>query len=430
MPCPQQTPDQPGPGRRRRAPELLAPAGNLTCLQAAIQAGCDAVYFGLGALNMRSSAANFDLADVDRVRSICQAAGVRSYLTLNTMVYQAELNTVKETLARCAGKVDAVICWDPAVIRLCRDHGLPVHVSTQASVANSQAARFYRDLGAERIILARECSLDDMKAIKADSGVEIEVFAHGAMCVSVSGRCFISQFAAGKSANRGECQQHCRRTYRVLSDDGEHEFEVGSNTIFSAKDVCTMPFLERVLGAGVDALKIEGRNRNATYVHTVVSAYRQAIEAWRNNTLSDARKRELTETLQTVYNREFSAGHFLGKPINEFTRSRGSSATQRKDNVGIVTNYYAHPEVAEILIQDHPFRAGDEIIIEGPTTGVLRVPVTEVRQNETPVKRPARGVVTVKVGAKVRVNDRVSRLRAAEFAPDAAHRDGQIVQPS
>lgn len=352
------------PENARQIPELLAPAGDHTSLQAAIQGGCDAVYFGLDALNMRATAHNFMVADLESVAATCREHGTRAYLALNTMIFENELAHVADIIERAKPHIDAVICWDPAVIRLCGQHGIPIHISTQASVGNAEAACFYRDLGAQRIILARECSLTDILDIRNKSGVEIEVFIHGAMCLSLSGRCFLSQFTSGKSGNRGECQQNCRREYHLVSDDGKHEFVLGNTYALSARDLCTLPFIECLLDAGLDALKIEGRNRNALYVRTVVEAYRTAIDTWRDDALTPELKAALVERTRSVFNRGFSSGFYMGKPIDQFCRHMGSVASHSKDDVGIVANYYQRSKVAEILVQNHLFSVGDELVPE------------------------------------------------------------------
>jgi len=401
----------------KRTPELLAPAGNQTCLMAAIQGGCDAVYLGLDTLNMRASAANFTAEDLPRVADTCHLHGIKAYITANTILFTDEVDTARRLIEACCGVADAVICWDPAVIAICRELSVPFHVSTQASVANVEAARFYRDLGAERIIPARECTLEEIISIRDDACIPVEVFVHGAMCVSVSGRCFLSQFTYGHSGNRGECYQNCRREFRVVSDDGDGEFAVGNNYILSAKDLCTLPFIDRLLDAGVDALKIEGRNRNPEYVRTVVGAYRRAIGAWQAGDLTEKLKNQLVEETRTVYNRDFSAGFFLGRPIEEFTDLNGSAATLRKQHVGVVTDYYGKAGAVEVHVQNHLFSAGDMLMIQGPTTGVVTFRADEIRQDEIQVDTVSRGIVTVGLQTRVRENDKVFRLEPKPSCP-------------
>lgn len=392
-------------------PELLAPVGDFVCLTAAIQGGCDAVYFGVGELNMRSGAGrNFACEDIPRIAEQARAAGVRAYLALNTIVFNHERQTVRELLAEAQGVVDAVIAWDPCVIKECVRRGIPVHLSTQASVANADAARIYRDLGVRRIVPARECTLEELVHIRNESGVEVEIFVHGAMCMAVSGRCFLSQDVYGRSANRGQCVQNCRREYRITDVEEGAEHVLGTQTVLSARDLCTIPFLDALLDAGFDAFKIEGRGRNPEYVRTVVECYREAMDAWRDGQLTDAVKAELVQRLRQVFNREFSAGFYLGRPIAEFATRSDNQSTRTKQSVGVVTNYFPKPSVAQIQIQGACFQRGDLLMIQGETTGVLEFPVTELRQQEVEVTQAQRGQATLRVPEKVRRNDKVYLL--------------------
>lgn len=388
-------------------PELLAPAGDATCLRAAIKAGADAVYFGVDALNMRAAAQNFGSADIAGVAAQCHAAGVRCYLTLNTIVFSHEESLVRSILSAALGHVDAVICWDPSVIALCRELGHVIHVSTQASVANVAAARFYRDLGAERIVPARECTLEEVCRIRAETGIEIEAFVHGAMCVNLSGRCFLSQDIFNKSGNRGACLQPCRREYTITELEEGEQLVVGSGYVLSAKDLCTIPFLDVLIEAGLDAFKIEGRNRNPEYVDTVVRCYRRALDAHAAGALTPTLKETLVADLRKVYNRTFSDGFYFGRPIAEFCTGRNSQATHRKEGVGKVINYYKQAGVAEIEVTSNTFAVGDELMIQGPTTGVVISRVAEIRCEEESVPRALRGRVTVKVTQRVRAGDSV-----------------------
>ncbi len=389
-------------------PELLAPAGNFLCLTAAIQGGCDAVYFGVDQFNMRAGGAvNFSVEDVGRIRAMCLNHGIKAYLAMNCIVFEEELEAVDQVLAEVAGQVDAVICSDAAVMQLCRKRGVPFHISTQVSISNSSAAAFYRDLGAERIVLARECSLEDIRRIKDATGIQIEAFVHGAMCVSVSGRCYLSQEVFGRSGNRGRCLQNCRREYLIKEVEEGHEFVIGQDYVMSAKDLCTIPFIEKVLEAGVDSLKIEGRSRNAEYVRTVVECYRRAVDACLAGEMDTELKASLLERLGTVYNREFSSGFYFGRPVGEFTRGRGSMASLRKEVVGVVTNYYKKPHVAEIRVDSNLFGRGDSLMVQGETTGVVTFTADQICQDEVPVDRVRRGLVTVKLESRVRANDKV-----------------------
>ncbi|MBW3019886.1 U32 family peptidase, partial [Candidatus Woesearchaeota archaeon] len=357
-----------------KKPELLAPAGNFVSLNAAISAGCDAVYFGIKNFNMRQGAKNFTLEDLKEISKQCKENNVKAYLTLNIIAYDEESDKFEEIIKEAKGKVDAIICWDQLIIQLCKKHKVPFHISTQASISNSSSAKFYKELGAERIVFARECSLEQIKQILENVKIESEVFVHGAMCVAVSGRCFMSQFSYGKSANRGQCLQNCRREYGVnktscsnehhIKDvDREFEFNLGNNYVMSAKDLCTIPFLEKLMD--FDSFKIEGRNRSPEYVSTVVKVYRKAIDLAYENKLTKEIKEELMEELKTVYNRGFSNGFYLGKPINEFTDEYGSKATTKKEFVGKIVNYYSKNNVAEIIVESNTFEKGNKLMIQG-----------------------------------------------------------------
>ncbi|MFO7821603.1 MAG: peptidase U32 family protein [Lentisphaeria bacterium] len=396
----------------RKIPELLAPAGDWTALHAALQNGCDAVYFGVEALNMRAMAANFCRDDLPAVKKLCREYGARNYLTLNVVVYDQELDEAEELIRQARGQVDAIICWDPAVISLCREYSVPFHISTQASVSNARSAAYYRDLGAQRINLARECSLAEIKHIREAAGVPVEAFVHGAMCVSVSGRCFLSQFADGKSANRGGCLQHCRREYHLTDPSNpEIELDLGEHYVMSAKDMCALPFLDKLMAAGIDAFKLEGRGKSPHYVATVTRCYRRAIDAAAAGELTASLKDELVTELEKVFNRGFCNGFYFGRPIGEFTDTAGSKTRQEKVFVGFVTNYFKQPQVAEIEVRDQTFSERDTLLIEGGATGAVTITVEEVRQDEKRVEKPKRGIVTVPCPIRVRENNKVYRLR-------------------
>jgi len=387
----------------------------MTCLQAALQAGCDAVYFGLERLNMRAvGAENFSLDQLPEIGRLCAARGVKRYLALNTILFERELAEAEAVVAAACGQVDAVVCTDLAVMDLCRRRGVPFHVSTQCSAANSRAARMLRGLGAARIILARECTLPEIRRIREASGIAVEAFVHGAMCVSLSGHCLLAHEAFGKSGNRGECPQLCRREYLITDVEEGTEFVLGQDYVLSARDLCTLPFIEKLVEAGIDAFKIEGRSRSPDYVHTVVGCYRQAIDAHFDGSLDDALKARLVESCRTVFNRGLADGFFFGRPIAEFARGHGSHATRRREQVGLVQNYYRRPGVVEILVQNHAFGLGDTVMIEGPTTGLVTFQPTEIRQDEETVGRARPGVATVKVEARVRRGDKVYVAAPAE----------------
>ncbi len=417
-------------------PELLSPIQDFTSLQAAIQNGADAVYFGIRGYNMRAGAKNFTLKDLKKIVKICHKNKIRCYLALNTIIYENELKQVEKILkAAKKTKIDAIICWDLAVIKLAKKLGLEIHLSTQASASNSIALEQYKKLGIKRVILARECSLEDIKKIKSkingiprrsSSGqaVEIEIFIHGAMCVSLSGRCFLSQFLYNKSANRGECLQPCRRKYLITQTDfadvqTEKSLELGEDYVLSPKDLCTLPFIEKLIEADVGSFKIEGRNRSPEYVATVTRAYRQAIDFYFNNkskknfkTEFAAFKKDLMLKLKKVYNRGFSSGFYLGKPIKQWTNSYGSQATQQKIHLGKVLHYYPKIKVAEIKIQaKQKLKLKDKIIIQGPTTGVLQQKIESMEKNHKKIKQAGQNeVIAIKTNKRVRKNDDLNKI--------------------
>ncbi len=414
-----------------RRPEIMAPAGDWVCLRAALDAGCDSVYFGVERFNMRAGAPNFKESDVPEIMSACREKGVRGYLALNTIVYEEELGALGGIIGRAkeAG-VDAVICSDLSVLRELKKQGVHAIISTQMSVSNSESILFfYETLGVTRFVLARECTLEDILKIRFDLSeklagkadeIELEVFIHGAMCVSLSGRCFLSHYQYGKSANRGECLQPCRREYLIENKEEDVSFSVGSNYIMSPKDLCVMPFIEKLIDAGIERFKIEGRGRSPEYVSRVTGAYRRVVDYYFENKGSDGfdddfklLKDELVEKMNEVYNRGFSSGFFMGKPADAWTEVDGSAASKKKVYSGIVTNYYAKPGVAEILIHDNGFTVGDEVMFQGKKTGVLRQAVAsiEVDHNQTE-KAEKKMLVAVKTDAPVRKNDKVFVVRA------------------
>ncbi len=416
-----------------KPPELLAPAGDAACLTAALKAGADAVYFGAGTFNMRHKARNFSLAELPEVMQQCRNYGARGYLTLNTIIFENELTALETVVdtAQTAG-VDAVIGWDPAVIQMVRKHGMDMHLSTQASVSNSAGiVEYYKTYGIRRFVMARECSLNDFSRIRQNLTarlgkdeadlVELEVFIHGAMCVSVSGRCFLSESVTGHSGNRGKCLQPCRREYRIIDTEGQYEFEIGRNYVMSPKDLCTMPFIDKILTSGAASLKIEGRMRNPEYVSTVTKTYRRAIDVWwkiaeevRSPFVPcpgfDRLKKELTQELESVFNRGFHSGHYLGKPVGEWAEKPNSQADYKKETVGTVVNYFRKPGVAEIRIQSAKMAAGDVLLIQGSTTGTLQVEVNRILRDGISVDEAGKGSnVTVFVGERVRRGDAVFR---------------------
>ena len=417
----------------KRKPEIMAPAGNWACLRAALKAGADAVYFGLRGLNMRANYRNFVPSQLPRIAAECHNAGARAYLALNTIIYEHELTKVDRILkAAVDAGIEAVICWDLAVIQRANALGLPVFLSTQASVSNSQGlALFYRNFGIRRFVLARECSLEQIRAIRRSlakelgpeaENIELEVFAHGAMCVSLSGRCFLSEDRFGKSANRGECIQPCRREYNIVDAEGEIAYRLGNNHLLSPEDLCTMPFLDQLLAAGVASLKIEGRARTPEYVSTVTSAYRRAVDFYFERRGKrgfkaefEALKTQLAVELDGAYHRGLSSGFFMGKPVGQWTNTRGSRASKSKRFLGEVANYYRKVGVAEIQVRNTPFSIGDELLIQGPTTGLVRFKVESIQIEHEAKQSAQRGErVAVSVPEQVRPRDRVFLVTGRE----------------
>ena len=403
-----------------KRPEILAPAGDFTCLQAALDAGADAVYFGLGTFNMRArSGVNFKADDLPEIARRC--GRVRRYLTLNAIMFEDETAAVAAVIEAARPYVDAFIVADWGVIELCRRQGAAFHVSTQMSTSNSAAVRFLAAQGARRVVLARECTLAEVRRIHAAvPEVELECFVHGAQCVAESGRCFMSHEVFGKSACRGECNQPCRRRFVVkavdLYEDGEGrpvhegktEFVVEPHTVLSAKDLCSLGFVDRLMAAGIASFKIEGRARNAEYVETTVKAYRRAVEAVAAGEYTPALVEELTGEVKKVFHREFGAGLYFGRPgADQFADSEDSLSTEVKRHVGVVIDYFARSGIAQVQIQDHPVRPGDPLQIQGPTTGVVHLTLGELRRDdETPAVGEKGNWVTFRA-PRCRVGDKV-----------------------
>ncbi|MEI6603915.1 MAG: peptidase U32 family protein [Verrucomicrobiota bacterium] len=411
-------------------PELMAPAGNWTSLQAAIQSGADAIYFGVRGFNMRDNSSNFAVAELPRIARICHQAGVRAYLALNTIIYEPELARVRRVLAAAsAAAIDAVICWDMAVIETATALKLPVFLSTQMSVSNSAAlAGFYRAFGIRRFVLARECSLAHIRSLRRNlitqlgaseaAHIQLEVFAHGAMCVSISGRCFMSETSVGKSANRGQCTQPCRRPYQISSSEGETAFRIGDTYLLSPQDLCTLPFIEQLLEAGVSSLKIEGRGRAPEYVSTVTAAYRRAVDFYYKNRRRPSFHQEFQQLkaslmgdLESVYHRGLAAGFYMGRPIDQWSGAPNSQAATKKLHVGEVVKFYRKAAAVEIRVCDTGFALGDELLILGPTTGVLRVSVTSIQIEHQSMTDAKRGQsVAVALATPARPGDSVYRV--------------------
>ena len=403
--------------------ELISPAGDMTSLVTALKAGADAVYFGAEGYNMRAGSSNFTPTDFPAVRALCNNYDAKAYLALNTIVYDGELKKMTQTVtaARTAG-IDAVICSDMAVIEACRKIDMPFHISTQASVSNYSAVQFYAALGARMIVLARELTLEQVRHITGkirNDGLEvrIECFVHGAMCVAVSGRCFMSQELFGRSANRGQCVQPCRRQYLITDPEENEELELGTDYVMSPKDLCAIEFLDVLIDAGIGGFKIEGRSRSPEYVHTTTTAYRQALDLctlYRTDPEFRSKFSELTISLKNdlakVYNRGFSGGFYFGKPLDAWTSEYGSLAQEKKTYIGEIKKYYPKAGVAEILIYARGLKQGDKLSILGPKTGVVTVIANTFYTNDLPETDAVKGDSVTLKSEKVRKSDKVYLL--------------------
>lgn len=388
----------------KTALEIMAPAGNYEALWAAVQGGANSVYFGVDRLNMRShSANNFSIGDLGEVCRICREHGLKSYLTLNITLYQEDLEDMRRTLdaAKEAG-ISAVIASDMAAIAYARSIGLEVHISTQLSISNSESLRFYAQF-ADVIVLARELNLFQVRqikdiiiseGIKGPSGrlVEIEMFAHGALCMAVSGKCYLSLHEYGASANRGACYQICRRGYEVTDLETGMQLHIDNKYIMSPKDLCTIEFMDKIIEAGVTVFKLEGRARSAEYVKRVARAYRTAADAVCDGTYTPQLAASLKEGLSEVFNRGFWDGYYQGARLGEWCEVYGSKATKKKTYIGRITNYFSKLGVAEIFLEAGELSVGDPILIMGPSTGVVELTVSEIRVDLQPVGTCGKGI--------------------------------------
>jgi len=393
--------------------ELLAPAGSMESLRAAIHNGADACYLGFGAANMRKNAKNFTEEKFIEAFEILHAHGKKGYMTLNTIYYDHEKELIHHMLDVAEkAKVDAVICWDPSIMMEVKKRGIPLHISTQASIANSSAAQFYKDLGAECVVLARECTMKDLVEIRKNVDVNIEVFIHGAMCVAVSGRCFMSQFTTGRSANRGDCQQPCRYPYEVKGENHDVELKLDNNNVMSPKDLCTMPLIDKILMAGANTLKIEGRARGPEYVAVATRSYRKAIDAFYEDNLTDELKAELTADLKSVFNREFSDGFYMGQPINDWSKE-GNFATKKKEQIGKILKVYPKINVIELAVQANNLKIGDEVLVTGERCGAYFFELESMQVEHESIEFASKGInvgIKVKDASDLRANDKVYRL--------------------
>ena len=403
--------------------EIMAPVGSRESLAAAIQAGANSVYFGIGQLNMRSHSANhFTIDDLRDIASTCNSHGIKTYLTVNTIIYDGDIDTMHEIVdAAKEAHISAVIASDVAVMTYCNRIGVEVHLSTQLNISNIEALRFYAQF-ADVVVLARELNMDQVaeihrqiveQDIRGPKGepVRIEMFCHGALCMAVSGKCYMSLHNANRSANRGECVQICRRSYTVTDNETGNQLEIDNKYIMSPKDLKTIRFIDRMMQAGVRVFKIEGRARGPEYVYTVVSCYREAIGSVIDGTFTEERKDGWDERLATVFNRGFWDGYYQGQTLGEWNKHYGSAATEKKVLVGKVMKYFSKLSVAEVAVEATTFDRGDRLLITGPTTGVMYLDATEIRYDLHPVDTAQQGWrVSIPVSGKVRPNDKLFKL--------------------
>ena len=404
----------------------MAPVGSRDSLAAAIQAGADSVYFGVGQLNMRSHSANhFDLNDLDYIVATCREHGIKTYLTVNTIIYDDDVETMHAIVdAAVKAGVSAVIASDVAVMTYCRKVGMEVHLSTQLNISNVEALEFYSRF-ADVSVLARELNMKQVRHIHDEiarrnvcgpSGkqVRIEMFCHGALCMAVSGKCYMSLHAANRSANRGQCVQVCRRSYTVTDNETGNQLEIDNKYIMSPKDLKTIRFIDKMMDAGVRVFKIEGRARGPEYVYTVVSCYKEAIESVLDGTFTEEKKAAWDERLATVFNRGFWDGYYKGQTMGEWNDQYGSLATEKKTLVGMVNKYFSKIGVGEIAVQASTFKKGDRLLITGPTTGAMYLDATEIHDDNGPIEETVQHTyVSVPVPGKVRPHDKVFRIDKA-----------------
>ncbi len=407
--------------------EIMAPAGNFECLMAAIQGGANSVYFGVENLNMRShSANNFSCEDLPKIVEICNEHGVRTYLTLNIAIFNEDLQKAYHTLdmAKQAG-VTAVIASDMSIILYARSISLEVHISTQLSISNSEALRFYAQF-ADVIVLARELNMTQVKEIstiiekekiKGPAGelVQIEMFCHGALCMAISGKCYLSLHEYNSSANRGSCFQICRRGYEVTDLETGAKLNIDNKYIMSPKDLCTIEFVDKMIDAGVSVLKIEGRARSAEYVKTVTAAYRKGVDAVMAGKFDQELAKGLKEDLATVFNRGFWDGYYQGARLGQWSEVYGSKATRQKTYVGKVTNFFSNIGVSEILVEAAPISVGDTLMVVGATTGVIEFTIPEIRVDLKSADSCPQGTYcSIPVQERIRRGDKVYKITERE----------------
>jgi len=403
--------------------EIMAPVGSRESLAAAIQAGANSVYFGIGKLNMRSHSANhFTIDDLNEIAETCKAHGIQTYLTVNTVIYGEDITTMHEIIdAAKAANITAVIASDVAVMMYCRQVGVEVHLSTQLNISNIDALKFYAQF-ADVAVLARELNMEQVKEIHEQilkqnicgpkgEPIRIEMFCHGAFCMAISGKCYMSLHDANRSANRGECVQICRRSYTVTDNETGNQLEIDNKYIMSPKDLKSVRFIDKMMDAGVRVFKIEGRARGPEYVHTVVSCYKEAIESVLDGTFTEEKKDKWDERLSTVFNRGFWDGYYQGQKMGEWTKEYGNKATEKKVLIGKVMKYFSRLGVAEIAVEANTFAKGEKLLITGNTTGAMFLNADEIRYDLKPVEVAEQGWrVSIPVPDKVRPNDKLFKL--------------------
>ena len=403
--------------------EIMAPVGSRESLAAAIQAGAGSIYFGIGQLNMRSHSANhFTIEDLKEIAETCNERGIKTYLTVNTVIYGEDINAMREIIdAAKAANITAVIVSDVAVMVYCRQVGMEVHLSTQLNISNIEALKFYAQF-ADVAVLARELNMEQVaeiyrqieeQDIRGPRGelVRIEMFCHGAFCMAISGKCYMSLHDSNRSANRGQCTQICRRSYTVTDNETGNQLEIDNKYIMSPKDLKTIRFIDKMMKAGVRVFKIEGRARGPEYVYEVVTCYKEAIQSVLDGTYTEEKKDKWDERLSTVFNRGFWDGYYQGQRLGEWTKNYGNKATEKKVLVGKVMKYFSKLGVAEIAVEASEIEKDQKMLITGPTTGILKFDASEIRYDLKPVEKAEKGWrVSVPVPDKVRPNDKVYKL--------------------
>lgn len=403
--------------------EIMAPVGSRESLAAAINAGANSVYFGIGKLNMRSHSANhFTIDDLKEIAETCNAKGIQTYLTVNTVIYGEDIETMHEIIdAAKAANITAVIASDVAVMMYCRQVGVEVHLSTQLNISNIDALKFYAQF-ADVAVLARELNMDQVKDIHEQiikqnicgpkgQPIRIEMFCHGAFCMAISGKCYMSLHDSNRSANRGACTQICRRSYTVTDNETGNQLEIDNKYIMSPKDLKSVRFIDKMMDAGVRVFKIEGRARGPEYVHTVVSCYKEAIESVLNGTFTEEKKDQWDKRLSTVFNRGFWDGYYQGQKMGEWTKDYGNKATEKKVLIGKVIKYFSRLGVAEVAVEANTFAKGEKLLITGNSTGAMFLNAEEIRYDLNPVDKAEQGWrVSIPVPDKVRPNDKLFKL--------------------